>query len=227
LTLWPPTTAAMHRKLLMEQDVTFDFPTVLGEPERYVVLRFTAPWCIICKRTDPAMDGLSKALGFIAFRDVNVEFPESERLAEDLLVDILPTFVLLRGQAGAEGAVEVGELPAALQADSDDDEPARQQPVAAARPAPAPPRQQPRVSTNPFAALDSDSDEVPNVPPPEAREPPRMLQKTVRELPAPRPGSVRASEIGRCDGVPHKNPGSRLSKMLKHYVPEAKWRRCR
>ena len=74
-----------------------------------VCLRFTAPWCIVCKRTDDAVVGLSRRSESLQFRDVDVD--EALELTESFAVGQLPTFVLLgplRSEDGDLSKLEIG-----------------------------------------------------------------------------------------------------------------------
>ncbi len=77
-------------------EITKDnFDAEVIRSDRPIVVEFTAPWCVYCRRLEPVLDRLSVKLGDdISIGKINID-DESE-LTEQYEVSVIPTLYLFK-----------------------------------------------------------------------------------------------------------------------------------
>lgn len=77
-----------------------NFETLVLKAEKPVLVDFWAPWCVYCRRINPAIDQLAEQYAEkLTVGKINID--EEPELAERFQVDTIPTLLLFRnGQAG-------------------------------------------------------------------------------------------------------------------------------
>lgn len=77
-----------------------NFEILVLKAEKPVLVDFWAPWCVYCRRINPAIDQLAEQYAEkLTVGKINID--EEPELAERFQVDTIPTLLLFRdGQAG-------------------------------------------------------------------------------------------------------------------------------
>mmetsp|Transcript_6970 Transcript_6970/g.13986 ORF Transcript_6970/g.13986 Transcript_6970/m.13986 type:complete len:209 (-) Transcript_6970:107-733(-) len=106
---------------------------VVKEDEKITILRFSAPWCRVCKATSLAYEGMAKKLkeshsSRVKFLSVDIDGKEgTNQLKESLNIKSVPMGLIYHPSVGAVGQVKLGranlsELKKRLHRFLDDDE---------------------------------------------------------------------------------------------------------
>lgn len=75
-----------------------DFHNYIHTGDKPVLVDFSAPWCVYCRRIDPAMKKLSENLEGVVVGKVNID--DEPELARRERIEVVPTLVLYhKGQA--------------------------------------------------------------------------------------------------------------------------------
>jgi thioredoxin-like negative regulator of GroEL len=78
-----------------------------------VLVEFMAPWCVYCRRIEPALEKLSQELGgSLDIYQVNID--QEPLLAHNEMIEVVPTFVLYRS-GEALGSIVAPESKAKIQ----------------------------------------------------------------------------------------------------------------
>ena len=71
------------------------FEELILEKKQTVIVDFTAPWCVYCRKIAPVYERLAEEYeGQLIFARVNTD--EEPQLTEQQLIEVLPTFVLYK-----------------------------------------------------------------------------------------------------------------------------------
>ena len=75
-----------------------DFHNYIQGGDKPVLVDFSAPWCVYCRRIDPAMKKLSESLEGVVVGKVSID--DEPELARRERIEVVPTLVLYhKGQA--------------------------------------------------------------------------------------------------------------------------------
>lgn len=75
-----------------------DFHNYIHAGDKPVLVDFSAPWCVYCRRIDPAMKKLSETLDGVVVGKVSID--DEPELARRERIEVVPTLVLYhKGQA--------------------------------------------------------------------------------------------------------------------------------
>ena len=81
--------------------------------EKSVLVEFWAPWCVYCRRIEPAMTKLAEQFGDdLVIGQVNID--DEPLLSHQEQIEVIPTFVLYRG-GNAVSSIVAPESKAALE----------------------------------------------------------------------------------------------------------------
>ncbi|MDY6029161.1 MAG: thioredoxin family protein [Acidaminococcaceae bacterium] len=72
-----------------------EFQKIVVEGTEPVLVGYTAPWCVYCKRMAPAMEKLAEQYAG-KFNFYKVDIDEEPGLAEDEKIEVIPTMVIYK-----------------------------------------------------------------------------------------------------------------------------------
>ena len=78
-----------------------------------VLVEFMAPWCVYCRRIEPALEKLSQELGS-SLEIYQVDIDREPLLAHKEMIEVVPTFVLYRN-GEALGSIVAPDSKAKIQ----------------------------------------------------------------------------------------------------------------
>lgn len=83
----------------------------LSQQDKLVLVEFWAPWCVYCRRIAPALSKVAEQYGqTVTVAQINID--DYPALADDLGVELVPTFLLYRGSTLLDTLVAPGSKAA-------------------------------------------------------------------------------------------------------------------
>lgn len=91
-----------------------EFQKIMQEEQGPVVVGYTAPWCVYCRRMAPAMDKMAEQYADkVKIYRINID--EEPELAKNEQIEVIPTMVLYSG-GKALGSIVAPESKAQVEA---------------------------------------------------------------------------------------------------------------
>jgi len=89
------------------------FETHTNNPARPVLVEFSAPWCVYCRRIAPTLDKLASQMAdTLPIGVINID--EEQELAKKEQIEVVPTLILYRG-GEALGSIVAPESKAQIE----------------------------------------------------------------------------------------------------------------